>query len=58
MPTLCLNQYSPPAQIKQTLRTHPGVTHAQITEQKSYAATNIDQDPYINQPQQKTSEKH
>jgi hypothetical protein len=39
---LRLKQYTPPAQIKQTLHTQPGVTYAQITKQNSYAATNIE----------------
>jgi hypothetical protein len=30
--------------------------HAQITKQNSYAATNIEQDPHINQPLQQTSD--
>jgi hypothetical protein len=41
---LHLKQYTPPAQIKQTLHTQPGVTYAQITKQNSYAATHIEQD--------------
>jgi hypothetical protein len=45
-----LKQYTPPAQIKQTLHTQPGVTYAQITKQNSYAATNTKQDRHINQP--------
>jgi hypothetical protein len=49
-----LKQYIP-AQIKQTLHTQSGVTYAQITKQNSYAATNIEQDPYINQRHQQTS---
>jgi hypothetical protein len=32
------------------------VTYAPITKQNSYAATNIGQDPHINQPHQQTSE--
>jgi hypothetical protein len=50
-----LKQYTPPAQIKQTLHTQPRVTYAQLTKQNSYAATNIDQDQHINQPHQHTS---
>jgi hypothetical protein len=53
-PPLCLKQYTP-AQIKQALHTQPGVTHAQITKQNSYAATSIEQDQHINQPLQQTS---
>jgi hypothetical protein len=49
-----LKQYTPPAQIKQTLHTRPGVTYAQITKQNSYAATNIEQDQHRNQPHQQT----
>jgi hypothetical protein len=41
-PPLHLKQYTPHAQIKQTLHTQPGVTYAQITKQNSYAATNIE----------------
>jgi hypothetical protein len=51
-----LKQYTPPAQIKQTLHTQPGVTYTQITKQNSYAATNIEQDQHINQPLQQTSD--
>jgi hypothetical protein len=39
-PPLPLKQFTPLAQIKQTLHTQPGVTYAQITKQNSYAATN------------------
>jgi hypothetical protein len=55
-PPLCLKQYTLPAQIKQTLRTQPGVTYAPITKQNSYAATNIEQDPHIKTPHQQTSD--
>jgi ABC-type lipoprotein release transport system permease subunit len=51
-----LKQYTPLAQIKQTLHTQPGVTYAQIIKQNSYAATNIEQDQHINQPHQQTSD--
>jgi hypothetical protein len=51
-----VKQYAPPAQIKQTLHTQPGVTYAQISKQNSYAATNIEQEPHINQPLQQTSD--
>jgi hypothetical protein len=51
-----LKQYTPPAQIKQTLHTQTGVTYAQITKQNSYAATNIEQDQHINQPHQQTND--
>jgi hypothetical protein len=37
------------AQIKQTIHTQPGVTYAQITKQNSYAPTDIEQVPHINQ---------
>jgi hypothetical protein len=50
-----LKQYTPSAQIKQTLHTQPGVTYAQITKQNSYAATNIEQGQHISQPHQQTS---
>jgi hypothetical protein len=43
-------------QIKQTLYILPGVTHAQITKQNSYAPTNIEQGPHTNQPHQQTRE--
>jgi hypothetical protein len=56
IPTSCMKQYTPPAQIKQTLHTPPGVTYAQITKQNSYAATNIEQDQHINQHLQQTSD--
>jgi hypothetical protein len=56
-PPLRLKQYTPRAQIKQTLHTQPGVvTYAQITKLNSYAATNIEQDPFIKQPLQQTSD--
>jgi hypothetical protein len=42
--SLRLKQYTPPAQIKQTLHTQPGVTYAQITKQNFYASINIEQD--------------
>jgi hypothetical protein len=48
-PHLHLKQCTPPAQVKQTLHTKPGVTYAQITKQNSYAATNTEQDQHINQ---------
>jgi malonyl CoA-acyl carrier protein transacylase len=52
-----LKQYTPPAaQIKQTLHTQPGVIHAQITKQNTYATTTIEQDQHINQPLQQTSD--
>jgi hypothetical protein len=37
------------------LQKKTGVTYAQITRQNSYTATNIEQDPHINQPLQQTS---
>jgi hypothetical protein len=55
-PPLRLKQYIPPAHIKQTLHTQPGVTYAQIMKQNSYAATNIEQDPHTNQPHEQTSD--
>jgi hypothetical protein len=51
-----LKQYTPPAQMKQTLHPQPGVRYAQITKQTSYAATNIEQDQHINQSHQQTSD--
>jgi hypothetical protein len=48
-PPLCLKQYTPPAQIKQTLYTQLGITYVQITKQNSYAPINIEQEPHINQ---------
>jgi hypothetical protein len=53
-----LKQYIPPAQIKQTLHTQPGVTYAQITKQNTYAIinTSIEQDQHINQSHQQTSD--
>jgi hypothetical protein len=55
-PPLRLKQYTPPAQIKQTLHTQPGVTYVYITKQNSYAAINIEQDPHINEPHQQTKD--
>jgi hypothetical protein len=51
-PTLCVKQYTLPAQIKPTIYTQPGVTYAQITKQNSYDPTNIEQEPQINQTHQ------
>jgi hypothetical protein len=51
-----LKQYTPPAQIKQTLHTQSGVTYAQITKQNSYGSTNIKQDQHITQSHQQTSD--
>jgi hypothetical protein len=51
-----VKQYTPPAQIKQTLLIQPGVTYAKITKQNSYAATNIEQEQHINQLHQETSD--
>jgi hypothetical protein len=56
-PLLRLKQRTPPAQIKQTLHTQPGVTYARITKQNSYTVTNIEYDQHINQSHQQTSEK-
>jgi hypothetical protein len=53
---LRLKIYTPPAQIKQTIHTQPGVTYAQVTKQNSYSATNIEQTPRIDQPYQQTSD--
>jgi hypothetical protein len=53
-----LKIYTPLAQIKQTLCTQPGVTYAQITKQNSYAPTNIEQEPHINQSHQQTRDIH
>jgi hypothetical protein len=53
---LRLKIYTPLAQIKQTLHTQPGVTYAQITKQNSYAPTNTEQEPYMNQSHQQTSD--
>jgi hypothetical protein len=41
-PHLHFKQYTPPAQIKHTLHTQPGITYAQKTKQDSYAPTNIE----------------
>jgi hypothetical protein len=41
-----LKQYTPPAQIKQTLYPQAGVTYPQITKQNSYPPTNIEQDQH------------
>jgi hypothetical protein len=51
-----LKPYTPPAQIKQTLRTQPGVTHAQIAKQNADAATNIERDQHIDHLLQHTSD--
>jgi hypothetical protein len=54
-PPFSLKIYTPPAQIKQTLHTQPGVTYAQITKQNSYAPIHIKQVPHINQSHQQIS---
>jgi hypothetical protein len=54
--SLRLKQYTPPAQIKQTLHSQPGVTYAQITKQNTCATTTIEQDQHINQPLKQTSD--
>jgi hypothetical protein len=48
--------YTPPAQIKQTLDTQPGVTYSQIIKQNSFPPTNIEQEPHIKQSRQQTSD--
>jgi hypothetical protein len=55
-PLLRLKQYTPPAQIKHTVYTQPGVTYAQITQQNYYAPTNVEQEPLTTQPHQETSD--
>jgi hypothetical protein len=40
----------------QTLYTQPGVTFAQIIKQNSYASTDLEQEPRINQSHQQTSD--
>jgi hypothetical protein len=54
-PPLRLKQYTPPTQMKLTLHVQPGVTHAQIMKQNSYAPINIEQDPHTIRPYQQTS---
>jgi hypothetical protein len=56
-PPLYLKIYAPPAPIKQTLYTHPGSNIRSITKQNSYAPTNIEQVPHINQSHQQTTDK-
>jgi hypothetical protein len=53
---LLSQSYSSPEQIKQILYTQPGVTYAQISKQNSYACTNIEQEPHINQFHQRISD--
>jgi hypothetical protein len=53
---LYLQQYIPPAQIKCTLHTQPGVSHAQTVKQHYYAPTNIEEEPYTNQPYRLTAD--
>jgi hypothetical protein len=48
--------YTPPAQIKQTLRTQPGVSYVQVTKQEFHVPTNTEQAPYIKQSYQQTSD--
>jgi hypothetical protein len=46
--------YIPPAKIKQTLCTQPGVSYSQVTKQEFHAPTNIEQEPQIKQSHQQT----
>jgi hypothetical protein len=55
VPASPVEKYTLPTQMKQTLYTQPGITYAHITKQNSYTATNIEQEPHINQPHQQTS---
>jgi hypothetical protein len=48
--------YTPPAQIKETLRIQPEVSYAQVTKQEFHAPTNIEQEPHIKQSHRQTSE--
>jgi hypothetical protein len=52
---LCSKIHTPPAQIKQTLCTQPGVSYAQVTKQKSNAPKNIEQEQHTNQSHKQTS---
>jgi hypothetical protein len=56
IPISRLKLYTPPAQIKQTLCTKPGVTYAQITKLNSYAPTNIEEEPHTNQSHQQIND--
>jgi hypothetical protein len=49
-----MKQYTPPAQIKHTLYTQPGVTYAETTKQHFYSDTNVEQGPHTNQLDQQT----
>jgi hypothetical protein len=51
-----LKSNTPPAQNKPTLHTQPGVTYGQITKQHPHTPTNMEHEPYINQPHQQTSD--
>jgi hypothetical protein len=51
-----LKQYTFPTQIKHTLYTELGITHAQINKQNSYTPTNVMQEPLTNQPLQPTGD--
>jgi hypothetical protein len=55
-PPLQVKQYTPPAQMKHTLRTQQGITYAQIIKQNSYTPTNMKQEPHTNQSHQQTSD--
>jgi hypothetical protein len=57
-PPLRSKIYTPPVQIKQTLRTQPRVSYAQVTKQEFHAPTNIEQEPHIKQSYQHTSDMH
>jgi hypothetical protein len=54
--------YTPPAQLKQTIYTQPGVSYAQVTKQSSYTPTpienvqNVHNVQYTNQHHQQTSD--
>jgi FtsP/CotA-like multicopper oxidase with cupredoxin domain len=51
-----VKQYTPPAQIKNTLQTQSGIRYAQIIKQNSYKPTNKEQEPHTNQSHQQTSD--
>jgi hypothetical protein len=46
---LRVKKHTPPAQIKITPQTQPGITYAQVSKQNSYAPTDIGQEPHKNQ---------
>jgi hypothetical protein len=57
-PPLCPKIFTPPEQLKQTVHTQPGVAYAELTKQKSYTHTQIENVQNTNQPHRQNSDIH